>query len=440
MINLESEFSPRVNPADANYPFGSIKDNTSPGANDGTPLAAVWGNDWEGFAQAAMTEAGITPSGFPDTAQDSQLLDAVKAVASGALRPSVIEAMRRSYAESGYNLVIGSFERGGTLNSATDVLLHEFTGKAYSGTGPFPQTVPSDSTHGAGFTDRSSALLKTTVDATKAEVDLLRSDFDDYSHNDTNQRIGNGVLITAHRNGSVGTENSIMNYQKMMETGMYDGIELDMCISADGVLYNFHDRDVSIQTNGTGLFYELNSSYIDTLRYTATEGTSIAGEQIPKLHEVLRVAADFDCWVNAEIKFMRMDGGVDRYTDIHIMIDALKDAGVFEKCMLGAFNINYLTTAINYDKFSSINRYIFQGEYTNSDVDQLAALPSKGLKFMSLFYTDFTPAIAEYMRSKGVIPGVWTPNDPMRQETAIADGARIINSDAWGLGNLGGKK
>ena len=86
MINLESEFSPRVNPADANYPFGSIKDNSSPGANDGTPLAAVWGNDWEGFAQAAMTEAGITPSGLPDTAQDSQLLDAVKAVTSDSLR------------------------------------------------------------------------------------------------------------------------------------------------------------------------------------------------------------------------------------------------------------------------------------------------------------------------------------------------------------------
>lgn len=86
MINLESEFSPLVNHADANYPFGSIKDNSSPGANDGTPLAAVWGNDWEGFAQAAMTEAGITPSGLPDTAQDSQLLAAVKVVASGALR------------------------------------------------------------------------------------------------------------------------------------------------------------------------------------------------------------------------------------------------------------------------------------------------------------------------------------------------------------------
>lgn len=86
MINLGQKFSPRINHGDANYPFGSIKDNTSPGANDGTPLAAVWGNDFEGFRQAAMTEAGITPSGLPDTAQDSQLLDAVKAVTSGALR------------------------------------------------------------------------------------------------------------------------------------------------------------------------------------------------------------------------------------------------------------------------------------------------------------------------------------------------------------------
>lgn len=96
MINLEEQFSPRVNPADANYPFGSIKDNTSPGANDGTPLAAVWGNNLEGFAQAAMTEAGIVPSGLPDTAQDSQLLDAVKAVTSGALRDEILK--KRIYA------------------------------------------------------------------------------------------------------------------------------------------------------------------------------------------------------------------------------------------------------------------------------------------------------------------------------------------------------
>lgn len=167
MINLESEFSPRVNPADANYPFGSIKDNTSPGANDGTPLAAAWGNDWEGFAQAAMTEAGITPSGLPDTAQDSQLLDAVKVVASGALRPSVIEALRRSYAEAGYNLVDGSFEAGGTLVNANDVLLQERTGKAFSG--PAGAVVAGTDPMSGGFVDCSGQ--RTYV--TSREVSVL---------------------------------------------------------------------------------------------------------------------------------------------------------------------------------------------------------------------------------------------------------------------------
>lgn len=43
------------------------------------------------------------------------------------------EALRRSYATAGYNLVDGSFESGGTLVNANDVLLQERTGKAFSG-------------------------------------------------------------------------------------------------------------------------------------------------------------------------------------------------------------------------------------------------------------------------------------------------------------------
>lgn len=127
MIILEEQFSPRVNPGDANYPFGSIKDNTSPGANDGTPLSAVWGNDWEGFAQAAMTEAGITPSGLPDTAQDSQLLDAVKVVTSGVLRNEL--------ASSAGSSLVGFKQAGGGSADRTaqdklreHVSLHDFGG------------------------------------------------------------------------------------------------------------------------------------------------------------------------------------------------------------------------------------------------------------------------------------------------------------------------
>lgn len=58
----------------------------------------------------------------------------------------VREALRRSYAEAGYNLVDGSFEAGGTVNVAADVLLYEAAGVAYSWGGPFPYTVGKNST------------------------------------------------------------------------------------------------------------------------------------------------------------------------------------------------------------------------------------------------------------------------------------------------------
>ena len=58
-----------------------------------------------------------------------------------ALRVQTREALRRSYAEAGYNLVNGCFEAGGVLASATDVLLHESSGKAYYWSGSYPTGV-----------------------------------------------------------------------------------------------------------------------------------------------------------------------------------------------------------------------------------------------------------------------------------------------------------
>ncbi|WAX22167.1 putative tailspike protein [Aeromonas phage AVP1] len=51
------------------------------------------------------------------------------------------EALRRTYQEVGLVLVPGSFEDGGVLETITDVLLEEKTGKVYSWTGSFPKVV-----------------------------------------------------------------------------------------------------------------------------------------------------------------------------------------------------------------------------------------------------------------------------------------------------------
>lgn len=86
--------------------------------------------------------------------------NAWKPVTNSVLAPTVRESIRRSYAEAGYNLVDGSFQVGGTLTSASDVLLDESTGKAYSGAGPYPQNVDvdTDPISSPGFTSKHDAI------------------------------------------------------------------------------------------------------------------------------------------------------------------------------------------------------------------------------------------------------------------------------------------
>ena len=82
-LNINNEYTPRVNSPDANYPTGSLKDETVPGvSNDGTPLSTSWGNDYVGFTDALLTTGGITRTGTPDTALQSDRLKALYAIQS----------------------------------------------------------------------------------------------------------------------------------------------------------------------------------------------------------------------------------------------------------------------------------------------------------------------------------------------------------------------
>jgi hypothetical protein len=79
-IKIFEKFAPRANPADGDYPYGSIKNESVPGAKDGTPLDAEWGNDYAGFDAALFAEAGIVPNGNPDTVIESQRVDALRKI------------------------------------------------------------------------------------------------------------------------------------------------------------------------------------------------------------------------------------------------------------------------------------------------------------------------------------------------------------------------
>lgn len=81
-------------------------------------------------------------------------------ITSVPITPSVFESLRRSYAEAGLNLVDGSFEEGGTLTSASDVLLHKASGKAYSGPVGGVAAGTDPTAVGSGYVPRTDITLR----------------------------------------------------------------------------------------------------------------------------------------------------------------------------------------------------------------------------------------------------------------------------------------
>ena len=81
----------RITPANADYPFGSSRDETSPGANDGTPYFKGRSDDILGLQQALLTNAGLSPSGNADTVLISQYFQALMLTAGSARRNLIVD-------------------------------------------------------------------------------------------------------------------------------------------------------------------------------------------------------------------------------------------------------------------------------------------------------------------------------------------------------------
>lgn len=173
----------------------------------GVPFITINGYaNYPGFAYSYDAGAHVLTFGTPLEAGDMVVL-----MLSGEVAGNIpvntsagflaIEALRRTYAEAGYNLVDGSFGRGGTVNTVTDLLLNEVDGKAYSWGGTLPKTVPADSTPissgGLGISvwvDRSAApnsFTQTGAGAvTRPAQDKMR---EEYSVQDFGAKVNSGV-------------------------------------------------------------------------------------------------------------------------------------------------------------------------------------------------------------------------------------------------------
>lgn len=88
-FKLNERYPNRVNAPSDDYPRGSFKNRSSPNSDDGTYLEEDWKNDERAFPEAILKNAGVVPNGNVDTANNSQVYDALisivsKMIATGA--------------------------------------------------------------------------------------------------------------------------------------------------------------------------------------------------------------------------------------------------------------------------------------------------------------------------------------------------------------------
>jgi hypothetical protein len=80
-INPYSRYPTKTNAPDADYPYGSARNITTPGDGTGTPWEQAVVNDLWGWMQNLLYQAGISPSGNPDKKGTSQYYDAIRRTA-----------------------------------------------------------------------------------------------------------------------------------------------------------------------------------------------------------------------------------------------------------------------------------------------------------------------------------------------------------------------
>ena len=150
-VKAWEKYQPNASSPSPQYPYGSLRQETALGMGDGTPLDVEWGNDFEAFKQTAFSRSGLVPSGNTDTVTNSEMFNAMQDSTTRTL-------WKRSAAESGYNLVAGSFEEGGALVNANDVLWSKKLNKIFSG--PAGTVAAGTNPASGGFVDRSAVVLR----------------------------------------------------------------------------------------------------------------------------------------------------------------------------------------------------------------------------------------------------------------------------------------
>lgn len=122
-INPETQYPGKIAPSDADYPYGSARNITTPGDGTGTPWEAAIVNDLLGWQQEILDRASIVPSGTPDKVGASQYMVGLDILLKSKFETltggTVISSMSADVAFSKYTPLLGDTRQVSKFSSTS---------------------------------------------------------------------------------------------------------------------------------------------------------------------------------------------------------------------------------------------------------------------------------------------------------------------------------
>lgn len=225
----------------------------------------------------------------------------------------------------------------------------------------------------------------------------------------------NRFLISAHRGYSYRyPENTLLAFKEAIDLGV-DMVELDLHLSADGVLMVMHDNTLDRTTNGTGQLRERTCAELKELDAGGWKNVIYTGLKIPTFAEFLTLVEPY----NELLLMVEIKTEPDDFACADAAIAMTKEFGVIDRCIFTSFDAQ--VTDHIHDQYGLPNLGYSEHHMKNVKPDSGSKLFSVGVPMREV-----TKEHMDYWRQRNIIAGAYCPDTEEQVLYCIECGTTIL--------------
>ena len=248
----------------------------------------------------------------------------------------------------------------------------------------------------------------------------------------------------AHRGGAAQwPENSLTAFRNAIALGARV-LELDVHLTADGVVTVIHDPTLDRTTSGHGPVGRATAADLRSARLRGRDGV-LTDDHVPTLEEVLALAAPAGVTMLVEIKTPGQDVRYERRGEHAVavpgpryeglerkVLDALRSAGMVERAYVMAFNPAVLAEVRALAPTQATTLLVDRRHVVDSGarpVDTVTWATDARANFLGMHYSLCDASVVEAAHRAKIAVGVFTVNDEATMRTLAGIGVDVIISD-----------